>query len=320
MRELKMNLRRVKKISWVTMVDGRVIITGVNGFIGSHLARILQEYIPNMEIIGIDRVTLGNKEILQVDLLDRTEVAHIVQKNSPEFIFHMAGVVYSSDLKELYRGNVQTTVNLLDAVKAVNKPLRVIIPGSAAEYGRIAPVDLPLSEEHLPNPVTPYGVTKVWQTTVARYYATQGVDVQIGRIFNVVGKGMPEGLSIGAFAGQLKKIKTGVLPPRLTVGNLKSKRDFVDIKDVCRGFLAMAEKGRSGEIYNISSGRSVSIEDVLYMMIKQLNVDVSIVIDPARMKEAEIDDICGDSNKLTYDTDWEPNIPISVSVEQIIDL
>ena len=277
--------------------------------------------MPNMSLVGVDRaVTPENMGILQlqIDLLNREAITHFIQTTRPDYIFHLAGLIYSSELQELYKGNVQLTVNLLEAVKALKKPLRVIIPGSAAEYGYIASVDLPLKETQLPNPVSPYGVAKVWQTTVARYYAMQGVDVQIGRVFNVIGRGMPEGLSIGSFASQLGKIRRGDLPPRLAVGNLKPKRDFVDVEDVCRGFIAMAEKGFSGEISNICSGKSISMEALLCLMIAKTNLKVEISIDPSRVKEIDIDDIYGDNTKLAS-TGWKVTVAIEKSIEQIMD-
>ena len=303
------------------MSNKTVLITGVNGFIGSHLARIIKSDKPNMSIVGIDRViTSGNIGILQqqVDLLDREAVAHVVQTTQPDYIFHLAGVIYSSDLQELYNGNVLTTVNLLEAVKAVKKHVRAIIPGSAAEYGSIASADLPLTENHLPNPVSLYGVAKAFQTTVARFYATQGVDVQVGRVFNVIGRGMPEGLSIGSFASQLGKISRGDLPPRLEVGNLKPKRDFVAVEDICRAFICMAEKGRSGEISNICSGKSISMEDLLRVMIAKSKLNVEITVDPNRVKGADINDIYGDNSKLVS-IGWKATVPIEKSIEQIMD-
>lgn len=307
---------------WVQiMIEGTVLITGVNGFIGSNLSRLIKVELPNLSVVGVDRVMLpANMEIpyLQVDLLDREAINRVIQTTQPDYIFHLAGVIYSGDLQDLFKGNVQSTVNLLESVKALKKPLRVIIPGSAAEYGSILPTDLPLSEQQIPNPVSPYGVAKVWQTTVARYYATQGVDVQIGRVFNVIGKGMPEELSIGSFARQLGKISFGELPPQLSVGNLKPKRDFVDVEDVCRAFITMAENGRSGEISNICSGKSISIEDLLRLMLARTKLDVAIIIDPSRMKGADIDDIYGDNSKLAS-SGWLVTVPIEKSIEQIMD-
>jgi len=303
------------------MLEGTVLVTGINGFIGSHLARVIEADMPNVSVIGVDRIMLpANMKIpyVQVDLLDKEATTQLIEATQPEYIVHLAGVIYSDNWQELYNGNVQSTVNLLEAVKTLSKPVRVIIPGSAAEYGAASATDLPLTEQQIPNPVSPYGVAKVWQTTVARYYAAQGIDVQIGRVFNVIGKGMPENLSIGSFASQLSKINTGALPPQLAVGNLKPKRDFVDVEDVCRAFISMADKGHSGEICNICSGISIAIEDLLLMMIARTKLNIRITIDSSRVKKADIHDIYGDNSRLAA-TGWQVTVPLEKSIEQIMD-
>jgi GDP-4-dehydro-6-deoxy-D-mannose reductase len=208
---------------------------------------------------------------------------------------------------------------VLDLVAQGGSQCRVIVPGSAAEYGRVSAPDLPLRETHLPNPVTAYGVAKVWQTTAVRHFASKGVDCVIGRIFNILGPGIPETLSIGAFATQLRRISAGELEPEILVGNLKPRRDFVDIKDVCSALLALAELGASGEIYNICSGASVSMEQILSALIQRSGVDVRVTIDERRIKRADIDDIYGSNEKIRHQTGWTPQAAIAQSIASIID-
>ncbi len=299
------------------MRDSTILITGADGYIGQNLCSLLKETAPDGRIVGVDRkATSGGT--LCIDLLGKKDVADLISEVRPDYILHLAGVIYSRDWEAHYKGNVETTINILEAVRECHLKSRVIVPGSAAEYGRISTNDLPITERQLPNPVSPYGVAKVWQTTVTRYYATSGVDAMTGRIFNVIGKGMPEGLSIGAFAGQLKKIKDGELPPQIMVGNLRPRRDFIDIKDVCKGLIALAEKGMRGEVYNICSGRSVSMEDVLRKIIVGSGLDIEVVSDPARQKDADIEDIFGTHEKLSGDTGWMPVVPLDSSIDDIV--
>ena len=299
------------------MRDSTILITGADGYIGHNLCALLKETASDGRIVGVDRKGASDGA-LQLDLLEKKDVADLISELRPDYIFHLAGVIYLKDWEAHYKGNVETTIHIFEAVKGSGLKTRVIIPGSAAEYGRISADDLPITERQTPNPVSPYGVAKVWQTTVTRYYATNGVDALTGRIFNVIGKGMPEGLSIGAFAGQLKKIKDGELPPKLTVGNLKPRRDFIDVIDVCNGLIALAEKGKRGEIYNICSGKSVSIEEVLTRMIKTSGLDIQVVSDPARRKDADIEDIFGTHEKLSGDTGWMPVVPLDSSIDGIV--
>lgn len=284
---------------------------------GQNLCALLKETAPESRVVGTDR-TAASAGTLCVDLLEKKDVADLIVELRPDYIFHLAGVIYSKDWEAHYKGNVETTINIFEAVKGSGLKTRVIVPGSAAEYGRVSAGDLPITERQTPNPVSPYGVAKAWQTTVTRFYASTGVDAMTGRIFNVIGRGMPEGLSIGAFAGQLKKIKSGELPPKLMVGNLRPRRDFIDVSDVCRGLIALAEKGRRGEAYNICSGRSVSIEEVLTRMIKATGLDIEVVSDSAKIKDADIEDIFGTHEKLSAETGWTPVVPLDSSIDDIV--
>ncbi len=297
--------------------DSTILITGADGYIGHNLCTLLKEAAPDGRIIGVDRMAASGGT-LQIDLLEEKDVADLISEVRPDHIFHLAGVIYSRDWEAHYKGNVETTINILEAVRGCRLRSRVVVPGSAAEYGRVSKSDLPITERQTPDPVSPYGVAKVWQTTVTRYYATNGVDAVTGRIFNVIGKGMPAGLSIGAFAGQLKKIRDGELPSKMMVGNLRPRRDFIDINDVCKGLIALAEKGVRGEAYNICSGRSVSMEEILTRMIKASGLDVEFISDPAKIKDVDIEDIFGTHEKLTRDTGWTPVVPLDSSIDDIV--
>jgi GDP-4-dehydro-6-deoxy-D-mannose reductase len=300
------------------MENKTIVITGSKGFIGRHLSEILSNTFPAIKIVGVDRKTFPeNSENFAVNLLEPDSTFQIIDKIRPNYIFHLAGEIYTKDWGELYRSNVETTINIMEAVKQTGTSCRVVIPGSAAEYGCISGIDLPISEKQIPNPVVPYGVAKVWQTTVAKYYVSLGVNVVIGRLFNIIGPGAPEGLSIGAFASQLGKIKRGEMPPNILVGNLKSKRDFIDIIDACLGLLALATKGKNGEIYNICSGRSFSMERVLQMMIDQAGLDVRTKVDLLRVKGEDIGDIFGDNEKIKSDTGWSQSIQLAESIDAI---
>jgi GDP-4-dehydro-6-deoxy-D-mannose reductase len=296
-----------------------ILIAGINGFVGNHLAHILRDNYPQANVFGIDlfQVSTLHKTFV-VDLRDKSAIVHLIQDLKPDCIFHLAGVIYSSNWDELFQSNVQTTSNLLESLKLANiSSCRVVIPGSAAEYGLISPTDLPLAESHVLNPITPYGVAKAWQTTIARYFASQGVNVLIGRIFNLIGKGASENSSIGSFENQLRKIKNGTSPPEIVSGNLTSKRDFIDISDACQALIDLAIKGKTGEIYNICSGKSISMEQILLKMIERLGLEIEIVVDSKRIKKDEIWDIYGTNKKINIDVGWEPRVPIDVSIQKI---
>jgi len=301
------------------MDNKTVIITGARGFAGRHLAATLRKLSSSVNIVGCDRtVEADAQDCRQLDLFDKEAVCALVEYVRPDYIFHLAGVVYSSDWLELYRGNVETTINVLYALKKTRVPARVVFAGSAAEYGKVPPDALPILEDVMPNPVSPYGVAKLWQTTVARYHATQGADVVGGRIFNMIGRGAPSGLSIGAFARQIRKIKRGEAAPEISVGNLSSKRDFIDVADAGRALVRLAEAGISGEIYNICSGVPVSMREVLDMMIQRAGVEVTVQTDPERLKPSDIQVSFGSYEKIRRQTGWSPGVNLEKSVDELI--
>lgn len=299
----------------------KILITGSQGFIGRHLSVLIQRRYPYAEVIGVDYVDAKGKvniPITRVDLLDQDKIADTIRRIKPDYIFHLAGKIYTSSFGELYESNVRTTKNLMECLITAESSCRIIIPGSAAEYGDVRFAALPVGEDYPPHPVSPYGVSKVWQTTVAQYYARLGADLVIGRMFNLIGKGVPEGLSLGSFVNQLKQIKKRSSERILKCGNLKAKRDFVDVEDACLGLMAIAEKGKRDEVYNICRGESHSIDSLLQEMIRMLNMTVHIEIDKERFKRQDIDEIFGCNEKIFKDTGWRPKIEIKDSCRKML--
>ena len=300
----------------------RVLITGVNGYVGNHLSRVIREKFSQAELFGLDvagsNKSLEQKRIFFTDIADENKVAKIMKSVKPDYIFHLAGVINSRNWEELYLGNVDKTGKFLELIAKSKSSARIIIPGSAAEYGGVAKADLPITEKHLPNPLTLYGLSKVFQTNIARYYSSIGLNVAVGRIFNFIGNGIPDYMAIGAFLDQIKKIKSGKSKKIIKVGNIKTKRDYLDIYDICTGLIAIAKKGRRGEIYNICSGRSISMEEILRMMINKSGLNVKIIIDKKRIKKSDINDTYGSNKKIRKETGWKPGIPIESSIRKAL--
>jgi len=312
-------LRQTGSASCSTMNHKTILITGSNGFIGRHLATAIRDACPAARLVGVDAVPVpGAPDMIVLDLLDREKTACLVSQTAPDYIFHLAGRIYTSSFSDLYESNVRVTENILESVRREGLPCRVVIPGSAAEYGAVRPADLPVGEEQISRPVSPYGVSKVWQTALATYFTHAGVDVVIGRMFNLVGRGMPEGLSLGSFVKQLQGMISGQLAPTLRCGNLQPKRDFVDVEDACRGLMAIARGGARGEIYNICTGRSHTVGDVLNFLIGLLNLDVTIETDAERYKLRDIDDIYGSNRKIREATGWLPEVSLEESCRRML--
>lgn len=301
------------------MESKTVLITGIGGFFGGHLRQVLLTHYPDWHVVGLDRGPVADRgEVVVADLADRQALAALMASIAPDYVFHLAGVIYSSDWDQLFERNVRATINLLDATESCSQPPRVVIPGSAAEYGWVSTEQMPLKESEPLTPMSPYGVAKAWQTTVARSYLVKGCQVMIGRVFNVIGHGAPDRSSMGTFARQLRAIMREGAPPSIRVGNLKARRDFVDIADACRALVAIATTGTTGEIYNICSGRSVAMETLLTQMIEHVGVPVEVIVDPARLRAADVPDIYGSTEKIVRNTGWSPQVSLEACLRAML--
>jgi len=304
------------------MNDINVLITGVNGFVGKYLSKLITEKYNRASVFGFDICGKSVKDkVFIVDIGKEDEVLPILDKLKPSYIFHLAGTIYSNNWDELFQNNVNKTKCLIDMIMKSKILSRIIIPGSAAEYGSIPTKYLPVIETQVPNPVTLYGLSKVFQTNIAKYYAAKGMDIVIGRLFNFIGKGASERLAIGAFAQQLMKInKFKSKRNIIRVGNIDSKRDFLDIEDICSGLIAIAQKGKRGEIYNICSGSSISMKNILKMMIDRNHQKIKVLVDHNRIKKNDIKNIYGSNQKIQSETGWYSQVSITKSIDKLFDL
>ncbi len=298
------------------------LVTGACGFVGRNFVELLAKERPGSRIVGagLGDCTLGAQgfEYRKTDLADFAAAAALVADVRPDFIFHFAGAPGSSDWNDLLRANIQTTVAVLEAALKLDKKPKVFVVGSAAEYGAADAKELPLRETRAPKPVTPYGISMAARTAIAAGYAQLGCNVTIGRLFNPLGRGVSETMAPGSFARQVAEIANGKRQGPILVGNLEAKRDFVDIEDASRAFLAIAEKGRPGEIYNVCSGKSHRLGELLELMMKQTGVRAEIKTDPARIRKKEVPDVYGSTAKITKDTDWKPRISFAESIGQML--
>ncbi len=297
-----------------------ILITGSAGFIGTSLKKFLRLHRPSYEVYGVDnRIPHTAKKCFQADLSDPRAIAAILNKVKPRYIFHMAGAAKAKQAQEFIRKNVAVTGVFLKSIALYKGGLlRVIIPGSAAEYGEVASGLMPISEDAVLRPVNPYGISKMRQTFLALDYQKKGLDIVIARIFNITGYGVPESLAIGRFAAQIARIEKGESPELLTK-NLLSKRDFLDIEDVCCALVAIAEKGESGQIYNICSGKARKIGNLLksligFSRVKKLSVRSAGLL----CLEKEIKDIWGSNAKIKKVTGWRPRVKLEQSLKNTL--
>lgn len=292
---------------------GKIVVTGATGFIGTSLLRALASVGRASDVVAVSRHGPH-----KTDLRNQSEAESLIRDTQPALLFHLAGLIDSRNLDELYASNVASTEHLLEAILTLAPACRVVVPGSAAEYGRVPQAELPISEDKVPAPLVPYGLAKVWQSATARYFAERGANVVVARLFNLVGEGASTKLSVGAFAEQLRKIKKGDQEPRIVVGDLTPRRDFIDAADASAAMLALAAIPAMG-IFNVCRGSSISMAEVLDIMVRESGLKVEIAVDAARLRHrAEIPDSFGNPDRLHAATGWRPQIPLKESLARML--
>lgn len=260
------------------------IITGAFGFTGRHLAESLEG-----EKIYLTRshkkIKEPKKNIIQSDLLDVNFVNTLIDKYKPNNIYHLAGS-FTQNYEKDFAANVLATKNILDAVKEFSPSSRVLLVGSAAEYGIVKLQDCPISENARLNPFNIYGLTKIYQKNLMDFYVNlYALDIVMARPFNLYGKGASSLLFIGNLYKQINLYKSGKLS-EIFLGNLEAKRDYILIKDAVKHYIKIMESGISGEVYNVASGKLISIKDLLKKILDEEGLDMSIIKSNSRPIQA----------------------------------
>jgi GDP-4-dehydro-6-deoxy-D-mannose reductase len=299
-------------------MNKKILVTGVRGFLGGAFWRYLKKKKTGWNVYGLD---LGNDKndphMYKVDLRHRHKLEQILGAIQPDYIFHFAGGRVASK-KKLMELNYSSTKHLLETVKKLNGlRTRVIIPGSAAEYGKMPPGRRLFRENDKSRPLTEYGLVKLKQTQLALAYASDGLDVVVARIFNIMGEGTPPSLAAGRFAEQIVGMERGGKDKILYTKNLMDKRDFLDIQDVCRGLMCIAQHGVSGQIYNICSSRPVKIKDLLKDLLAYAKVG-NIFINEDKQDLSMSFDVIGSNRKLRSVSRWQPRVQIRQSLKKTL--
>jgi len=293
----------------------RALVTGADGFVGRYLCRALVDR--DWDVAGVP----GPDEPDGLDLHDGEATRQRLQREAPDCIFHLAAQTFvpTSIAAPLptYETNVLGTARLLEAARAMRKPFRFIFISSAEVYGEHATADLPLRENAHAAPSNPYAASKAAaESIVFGETRSFGVDAVVTRAFNHIGPGQSERFVVPAFARDLARIARGGHSP-LVVGNLEPQRDFLDVRDVVDAYVALAQHGGRGEVYNVCSGKAVAIKEILRRLILISRVGVEVREDPARMRPVDVPLTYGDNTKLREATGWEPKIALQRSLEDV---
>jgi len=310
----------------------KVLITGITGFVGSHLADYLLS-LGSIEIYGIERWRSRTENIEHIrdkiklvgcDIRDSISVTETIGKIKPDKIFHLAAQSFVPSSwqapQESLTTNIIGELNVFEAVRAVNINPVIQIAGSSEEYGLVLPDELPIKETNPLRPLSPYAVSKVGQDFLGyQYYKSYNMNIIRTRAFNHTGPRRGEVFASSNFAKQIVEIEKNKREPVIFVGNLDARRDFSDVRDVVRAYWLATEKCLPGEVYNISSGKALSIKEMLDLLLKISKVKVEIKQDSARMRPSDVNVLLGDNTKFCKQTGWKPEIPFEQTLKDLLE-
>jgi GDP-4-dehydro-6-deoxy-D-mannose reductase len=308
----------------------RALITGVSGFVGSHLAEYLL-YNTDWRVAGTVYGPVNNVAHLKdqvaiypAELSQRKVVTDLLQETRPNYVFHLAAqpsaALSRRDPWFTLENNIRVQLNILDVVAELDLESRVLVVGSSEEYGRVRPDDLPIDEDTPLRPMTPYAVSKIAQDYLGlQYYLSHGVATIRVRPFNHMGPRQSKGFVAPDFASQIAEIEAGLHPPEVSVGALDVSRDLSDVRDIVRGYYLALTQGEPGEVYNLGSEREHTTRALLQALISLTKLDVRIVQDPERLRPSDVPRVVADCRKLRARTGWRAEIPFEQSLRDLLD-
>ncbi|MFH0977834.1 MAG: GDP-mannose 4,6-dehydratase [Candidatus Woesearchaeota archaeon] len=316
------------------MNEKRVLITGITGFVGSHLADFLLANT-DYRIFGLKRTnsTLRNIHhildkitLIDGDLIDQTSLCKVLRVSKPDFIYHlgaMSWVTPSWDLPVAYMQiNAIGTINLFEAMRTVGSNARVLISCTPEEYGDVPKELIPITEETRIAPANPYAASKVAQDCVCQvYFWSYGMNIVRTRAFNHEGPRRDIQGANASFAYQIARIEKGMQEPIIRVGNLEATRNFTDVRDIARAYWLAMEKGKPGELYLIGSQQIYTMEQCLKMLINlsSMKDKITYQVDPVRVRPTELKTFIGDFTKFHNLTGWKPTIPFKDTMQSVLD-
>jgi len=308
----------------------KALITGISGFVGSHLAELLLS--ENIEVHGYahpkhSRDNIKHLEekinLAYLDLLDKKSLEENLGKNSFDYIFHLAAFSSPSqsfdNAKDTLKNNIFAQLSLLEAAVKTKSKATILIVGSSDQYGAVSRQYLPIKEETPFAPTSPYAVSKIAQEMLGlQFFLHDNLSVVRVRPFNHIGPRQSKVFVVPAFASQIAALeKKG--GGEIKIGNLNSFRDFTDVRDIVRAYLLALENGEAGEVYNIGSGHTYKIEDILNQLISLSSVEIKVKVDNSLIRIKDVNKIYCDPTKFQKKTGWNPKIPISKTLSDTIE-
>jgi GDP-4-dehydro-6-deoxy-D-mannose reductase len=276
----------------------RVLITGAAGFSGRHLTGYLAND-PALEIYCTSTSPQHKGNWFCCDLAKKEAVSELIEQVEPDQIYHLAGL-NSNDFEADFQANVLTARNILETIRETQRKCRILLIGSSAEYGFVAEEDNPVREDHALTPMSVYALTKVYQTYLMKlYHSLYGLDVVMGRPFNLLGRGAPKNLFVGRVYDEIEAFWDGRVA-KIVVGNLQNRRDYIHVEAAVRNYALIMRRGVAGEIYNVGSGVSITMRELLTQILKENGLLMDVVEEQACTPRHKFDikNLVADISKL----------------------
>ena len=299
------------------------LVTGATGFVGRHVL----ETLIHQGGLGVSDsenkvVVLGRRcpeawprdQFVAADLTEAAGLPEVIQSIAPDFVIHTAGRTPPALDEDLFRSNFWATIHLLSALRSTRRPVRVVLSGSAAELGPVDCHDLPVDEIYSGFPRDAYGRSKCLATS-AGLAERSPLEVVVARVFNPIGPGMPTTHAFGRFVDRLTDPDAD--PLTLEVGDLDTRRDFIDVRDVARAMITLALRGHPGRAYNVGTGQSRRVRDGLERLIYVSGRSVRISVDPAIASHRGPIDSRANIDRIVSQTGWHPTIPWEQSLDDL---
>jgi len=303
----------------------KALVIGAAGFVGRHLISRLKS-----SGLEVSATRLPHEEVkddvpnYELDILNQASISSLLDKIQPDYLFHLAAqssVALSWEKPALTVDvNIKGAVNLLEALRGMHNPPRVLLVGSGEEYGYILPEELPVKEDTLMRPGNIYACTKAAQDLLGQTYArAYKLEIIMVRAFNHTGPGQIDTFAAAHFCKQIAEIEAGCRPPVIKTGNLSSRRDFTDVRDIVKAYVLLIQKGKAGISYNVGSGKAVAMREILDMALSLSKTKITVEQDQALMRVSDTPVIQADISRLTSETGWKPEIPLRDTIADMLD-
>ncbi|MFA4934063.1 MAG: GDP-mannose 4,6-dehydratase [Candidatus Omnitrophota bacterium] len=308
----------------------KILVLGITGFAGTSMYHFLK-HIDDNNLYGTFRHSTGNRNItdnfseatlFECDINDVYSIERALSTTQPDVIFHFASYVSVFDSLNnpipTFQTNIIGTTNLMEGIRKIVPQAKILIPGSAEEYGKVPEDKMPIKETYPLNSINPYAISKKVQEEIGFYYLKNfGLNIYFTRTFHYTGPRQPLGFVCSDIVKQIVDVETGK-KTCIKVGNLEAKRDFTDIRDVVSAYWRIINSGKAGEVYNVCTGKSIKIQEILNKLITFSGKDILLEIDKNKLRPSDVPDFVGDNIKLSS-LGWIPQYTIENSLIDLLE-